>query len=108
MIGEFFSWYFGALADFWGTALRLGLPQIVLLILILMWLRGKRCGKSREKSCCWTWSCGNDGMDGGSCCCCRTECGCTCGLCCCRTAGACDSAAEAEAEVEVEVEAGDS
>ena len=63
MIGEFFSWYFGALVDFWGTALRLGLPQIVLLILILMWLRRSRCrrcgdkpdDKSDDESCCWTW-----------------------------------------------------
>ncbi|MCY4572726.1 MAG: hypothetical protein OXF01_07970 [Gemmatimonadetes bacterium] len=76
MIGEFFSWYFGALVDFWGTALRLGLPQIVLLILILMWLRGKRSGK-----CC-----------------------CTCGKCCRSNGNACDMGAEAEAEAEVEIE----
>ena len=111
MIGEFFSWYFGALVDFWGTALRLGLPQIVLLVLILMWLRRARCrkcgdkrgDKSGGKSCCWTWSSGW-GERGGRCCCCRVECGCTCGRCCCQGGGSCDAGADAEAEAEPEVE----
>ena len=115
MISEFFGWYFGALVDFWGTALRLGLPQIVLLVLIFMWLRRARCRKCGDKSggesCCWTWSCGSGGQ-GGRCCCCRAECGCTCGLCCCQGGGSCDAGADAEAEVEVEAEvvteAGDS
>ncbi len=104
MIGDFTSWYFSALVDFWGTALRLGLPQIVLLIIILMWLRKARCrkcgDKSDEKSCCWIWSCGSGGWGGRGC---RAECGCTCGQCCCNGGGACDMGAEDEAEVEVEV-----
>ena len=121
MIGEFFSWYFGALVDFWGTALRLGLPQILLLILILMCLRRPRCrkcgDKSDDKSCCWTWGRARGrwpGMRGrwgrwGWYCCCRTECGCTCGKCCCNDGRACDMGAEdnveAEAQADIEVEA---
>lgn len=107
MIGEFFSWYFGALVDFWGTALRLGLPQIVLLILILMWLRRARCRKcgdeSDGKSGCWTWG-GPRGRWGWGCCC-RAR----CRQCCYNGGSACDMGAEAdveaEAEVEIEVEA---
>lgn len=103
MIGDFFSWYFDALIGFWGTALRLGLPQIVLLVLIFMWLKGKGCRKSRGKSCCRDWSWGM-GKWGGSCCswgadddggmCCwrsRGDCGRTCGQCCCKTRAACDA-----------------
>ena len=107
MIGEFFSWYVGALADFWGTTLRLGLPQIVLLVIILMWLRRsscrKRCDESDGETSCWTW-----GARGGwgSCCCCRSQDGSECG----------QADAEAGCEAEVveesagaeEAEAGDS
>lgn len=67
MIGELFGTYLGALADFWGATLRLGLPHLVLLILILMWLRRGRCGKWRRgRSCCWAWRCGTGGWDGDS------------------------------------------
>lgn len=121
MIGEFFSWYFEALVDFWGTALRLGLPQILLLILILMCLRRPRCrkcgDKSDDKSCCWTWGRvrsrwpGRHGMRGrwgrwGWYCCCRRECGCTCGKCCCNGGRACDMGAEDEVEAEAEADIG--
>lgn len=65
MIGELFGSYLGALADFWGATLRLGLPHLVLLILILMWLRRGRCGKWRRgRSCCWAWRCGAGRWDG--------------------------------------------
>ncbi len=103
MIGEFLTWYIGALFDFWGTALRLGLPQILLLILILMWLRRARwrkCGdRADDGSCCWTWG----GARGRWGCCCRRM------QSCCNRESACEMGAEAdveaEAEVEIEVEA---
>lgn len=86
------DWYLNSLAQFWGTAIRIGLPQILLVILLICWLRRKRCGKtaarSSGKSCCWTWTCGCD----GDCWFCRTpECGCTCGCCCCKDVGAQDA-----------------
>ena len=108
MIGEFFSWYFGALVDFWGTALRLGLPQILLLILILMWLRRARCrkcgdesdGESGDGSCCWTWG-GARGRWGW---CCRTQCCCKRAQRCCNGGSACEMGAEADVEAGAEVE----
>ena len=97
MIGDFFVGYFGALADFWGTTMRLGLPHLILLILILMWLRRGRCGKWRGKSCCWSWGCGSGGWDGD-----HDDsppCGCTCGACRWQPADAADEpAAEAHDE----------
>ena len=60
----FIDWYLNSLAQFWGTAIRIGLPQILLVILIICWLRRRRCGragaKSGGKSCCWAWICGYD------------------------------------------------
>lgn len=103
MIGDFFSWYFDALVDFWGGVLRLGLPQIVLLILILMWLRRARCRKacdeSDEESCGWFWSGGWGGRG-----CCRWGCGYTCRQRGSNGEGGCDKGAGAEAEVEAEAE----
>ena len=87
MIGDFFSWYFSSLAEFWGMAIRIGLPQILLVVLLICWLRRRGCGRSGGKSCCWIWSCGRDD-DGWSCG--APQCGCACG--CCRRAG------DAEAE----------
>ena len=81
----FIDWYLNSLAEFWGTAIRIGLPQILLVILLICWLRRRRCGKpgggSGGKSCCWAWTCGNDG-DGWFCK--VPECGCPCGFRCCR------------------------
>ena len=56
---DFVSWYFSSLAEFWGSAIRVGLPQILLVILLVCWLRRRRCGKGR-RSCCrgWSWGCG--------------------------------------------------
>lgn len=80
MPGDLFSWYATSLAEFWGSALRVGLPQILLVILLIYWLRRKGCGKAR----CRVWSCGccEDGAE-RSCCEAPADCGCTCGLCCC-------------------------
>ena len=88
----FIDWYLNSLAQFWGTAIRIGLPQILLVILIICWLRRKRCGKtaakSSGKSCCWAWTCGYD----GDCWFCRTpECGSTGGCRCGKDAGAQDA-----------------
>ena len=91
MVGEFFSWYMTSLGEFWGSAIRIGLPQILLVVLLICWLRRKGCGKSCGKSCCWIWSCGSGscGDESGNCCCATEGCGCTCGKCCCQAAS-CD------------------
>lgn len=61
------NWYFNSVAEFWGMAIRIGLPQLLLVILLICWLRRRKCGESSAESC-WTWVCGRD----GGCCCCRT------------------------------------
>ncbi len=58
MLGELFGWYIASAGDFWSTVLRIGLPQILLLVLIICWLRRKKCGESDGGCCCcWIWSC---------------------------------------------------
>ncbi len=52
---DVFNWYFNSLAEFWGMAIRIGLPQLLLVILLICWLRRRKCGKSGSKSC-WTWT----------------------------------------------------
>ena len=92
MVGDFFSWYMTSLGEFWSSAIRIGLPQILLVVLLICWLRKRGCGKSCGKSCCWIWSCGSGsscGGDAGDCCCATEGCGCTCGKCCCQAAS-CD------------------
>lgn len=81
MLGDLFGWYLNSLAGFWGFALRIGLPQILLAIVLIAWLRRKGC----FKGCCRVWSCGWCGEDSrgdrraapdGCCCggpCCRRE-----------------------------------
>ncbi|MXV95559.1 MAG: hypothetical protein F4Y07_00110 [Gemmatimonadetes bacterium] len=96
MLG-FIDWYLNSLAQFWGTAIRIGLPQILLVILLICWIRRKRCGKpaagSSGKSCCWMWTCGCD----GDCWFCRPpESGCTCRWRCCEGAGPQDADEEEE------------
>lgn len=59
MLGDLFGWYLNSLAGFWGFALRIGLPQILLAIVIIAWLRRKGC----FKGCCRVWSCGWCGED---------------------------------------------
>ena len=53
---EIVNWYLESLTTFWGSALRIGLPQIILLALLVCWLRRKCCERS-----CW-------GMAGRYCC----------------------------------------
>ncbi|MDE2754544.1 MAG: hypothetical protein OXI83_18385 [Gemmatimonadota bacterium] len=64
MLG-FIDWYLNSLAQFWGTAIRIGLPQILLVILLICWIRRRRCRRaaagSNGDSCCWAWTCGYDG-----------------------------------------------
>jgi len=107
MLGDFFSFYLTSLGEFWSSAIRIGLPQILLVILLICWLRRRGCGKSGSRSCCWTskrcsksccwvWSCGTGG---GSWCCPEDEgCGCTCGGCYCQTRK--DDTREADADEE--------
>lgn len=82
---DLFSWYVNSLAEFWGSALRIGLPQILLVILLICWLRRKRCGKRCGRGCCRVWSfgcCGDDSR--GSCSVAADGCASNCGMCCCR------------------------
>lgn len=80
MLGDFFSLYLTSLGEFWISAIRIGLPQILLVVLLICWLRRRGCGKSRSKSCWFCcWCCGDasgrtsggcfdqDDMEGGSC-----------------------------------------
>ncbi len=87
---DFFSSYLTSLAEFWGTAIRIGLPQLVLVLLLICWIRRRRCGQAAGgdagKSCCATWSWGMG--CGPSCGCKAAACGCTCGCCCCQTGAA--------------------
>ena len=46
MFGDALSWYLTSLAEFWGSAFRIGLLQIVLIILLICWLRKKGGGKA--------------------------------------------------------------
>lgn len=87
MFGDALSWYLTSLAEFWGSAIRIGLPQILLIILVICWLRKKDEAKSGGKGCCWLWSCGwsddeeedcSDGSDDRTCTrdrCCRERAG---------------------------------
>lgn len=78
------SWYLTSLAEFWGSAVRIGLPQILLVILLICWLRRKRCGSSCGRACCRIWSCGRPGDRAErTCCAAAAGCGCACGLSCC-------------------------
>lgn len=53
MFGDILSWYLTSLVEFWGSAVRIGLPQILLVILLICWLRRKGCGRA----CCRIRSC---------------------------------------------------
>lgn len=70
MLGDFFSFYLTSLGEFWSSAIRIGLPQILLVVLLICWLRRRGCGKSRSKACWFCcWCCGDASgcADGGSC-----------------------------------------
>ena len=102
MLGDFFSFYLTSLGEFWSSAIRIGLPQILLVVLLICWLRRKGCGKTRSKSCCWIWSCGTGG---GSCCGFGDTCDCTCGGCPCqadKAGGSCGAEDVGDAESDQE------
>ncbi len=90
------NWYLESLATFWSSALRIGLPQIVLLVLLACWLRRRCCEKSRRR-CGRGWE-GGEGRGR------RPRypgCGCTRG--CCRYAARHEEAtAEAPADATAE------
>lgn len=69
MLGDLIRWYLTSLAEFWGSAIRIGLPQILLVILLICWLRRKGCGRSFGRACCRIWSCGPCGGRGEPACC---------------------------------------
>ncbi|MCY3548216.1 MAG: hypothetical protein OXH51_14095 [Gemmatimonadetes bacterium] len=52
MLGDFFSFYVTSLVEFWSSAIRIGLVQILLVVLLICWLRRKGFGKCCWKSCC--------------------------------------------------------
>lgn len=60
MFGDALSWYMTSVAEFWGSAWRIGLPQILLIVLIICWLRRKGGSGGWGKGCCWTWCCKRD------------------------------------------------
>ncbi len=83
MFGDAISWYLTSMAEFWGSAIRIGLPQILLVILIVCWLRRKGGAGACGKRCCWMWCCGRGGDDDeGAGSDWAGDCGCTCGACC--------------------------
>lgn len=99
MLGDALSWYMTSMAEFWGSAFRIGLPQILIIILLICWLRKKGGSKSGGKGCGWMWSCKwcgedeeGDDWEGG--------CGCTCGRCRYQQGGEAEVEAEAEDEGE--------
>lgn len=74
----FFFNYLRSLAEFWSFAFRLGLPQILLIVLVVWWLKRSRCGQ--DDDCCGVWTLGTRW---GCCrgprsnnCCCRQDAGC--------------------------------
>ena len=92
MFGDALSWYMTSMAEFWGSAFRIGLPQILLVILVICWLRKKGGAKGSGKGCCWSWSCGaGDEEEESACCDWAGDCGCTCGQCCCQQGGEVDA-----------------
>lgn len=77
MLADILGWYLHAVSAVWGGFLRLGVLQILLVVLAVWWLGG------RGRCCCgpsgWIgrW-CAKSSTDGG---CCAGEC---CVRCCCR------------------------
>jgi hypothetical protein len=69
MLGDLLSLYLTSLGEFWSSAIRIGLPQILLVVLLICWLRRRGCGKSRSKSCWFCcWCCGDvSGCTDGDC-----------------------------------------
>ena len=90
---SFFFDYLTSLANFWSGVFRFGLTQILIVVLVIWWLRRKRCGERGDDSCCNIWSFGTLGGCGGR----RGPC------CdnwhCCRDVG---DEADPEADTEVE------
>lgn len=81
MLSMFFEGYLYSLAAFWTSAVRIGLPHILLLVMLFCWLRRRKRGGD---GCCWSFGAGS----AAGCC----DCDCCCGNCCCRRRG-CDASA---------------
>jgi len=85
MLESLFVAYFNSLASFWGAVFRVGPLQILLIVLLIVWLKRRRCGKWAN-SCCWSFG---------------TDSSCWCGKECCRERSCSDGDGEevaAEAE----------
>lgn len=53
--------YLYSLAEFWSFVFRLGFPQILLIVLVIWWIKRKRCGQGSDDGCCGIWSFGTRG-----------------------------------------------
>ena len=95
---DFVGWYFSSLAEFWGSAVRIGLPQILLVVLLICWLRRRGCGKSRGTTCCWGWWGGSSGARDDADCCPESACKRPCGCWCRDSGGACETDANGDDE----------
>lgn len=94
---SFFANYLYSLVEFWGSVFRIGLPQILLVVLVIWWLKRKRCGRDDgDDGCCGFWGFGPRYR------CCRAWSGPCCDERGCRR-GACDQT-EAETEAAADVE----
>ena len=104
MLADVVSWYLSAVSAFWGDFLRMGVLQILLVVLALWWIGGRGRCCSGLSGWFGRW-CAKGSADGG---CCAEDC---CVRCCwaktrccrnrdrggeadeCCTEGACDEAA---------------
>ncbi|MDE2875248.1 MAG: hypothetical protein OXU69_11950 [Gemmatimonadota bacterium] len=99
MFGDALSWYMTSMAEFWGSAFRIGLPQILIIIFVICWLRKKGGSKSCGKGCGWMWCCkGGGDEEEGAWSDWEGDCGCSCGSCCCRQGGETDADDEGDGD----------
>ena len=59
MFGDILNWYLSTVSEFWGSFLRIGIPQVLLLVLVFFWLCGPGCGRRCFGSSGWfgRWCC---------------------------------------------------
>lgn len=58
---HFFFNYLYSLAEFWSFVFRLGFPQILLIVLVIWWIKRRRCGQGSDDGCCGIWGFGPRG-----------------------------------------------
>lgn len=82
MLADILNWYLHSVSAFWGDVLRLGVLQILLVVLAFWWLGGQGRCCSGLSGWIGRW-CAKGSTDGG---CCAGEC---CVRCCCRAKKRC-------------------